>query len=283
MKHLVICILLAASLVSCSLLPGQKNKKPVVARFNGQYLYKDELAGIVPKGASVNDSTEMIHNYINNWVRTQLLVNQAENNLAEELKDFEKEVQQYRNSLIIYKYESELVRQKMDTAVSTQEIESYYRQNSNNFLLHENIVKAEYVAISKNSPNLTRLRMLMQSSKQSDKSLLEQLVHNLASDFLLGNNDWIPFVELARKVPLNTQDQEYFLNKNKFYELKDSSKHYLVKIYDYKTKESISPLSFETENIRKIILNKRKFDFISRMEEDLFKEAVKKKQFEIYK
>jgi predicted RNA binding protein with dsRBD fold (UPF0201 family) len=282
MKLLSTCLLLAVVFASCSLLPGHKSKKSAVARFNGQYLYKDELAGIVPKGSSVNDSTEMIHNYINNWVRTQLLVNQAENNLAEELKDFEKEVQQYRNSLIIYKYESELVRQKMDTAVTPQEIESYYRDNSANFLLHENIVRAEYVSVSKSSPNLSKIRMLLQSNKPEDKGLLEQLVHNLKTDFLLGNKDWIPFVELARKVPLNTQDQEYFLNKNKFYEIKDSLNHYLVKIYDYKTKESISPLSFETENIRKIILNKRKFEFLSRMEEDLFKGAVKKKKFEIY-
>jgi hypothetical protein len=282
-KNLISLILISASVVSCTLLPGRKGERVAAARYNDKYLYRDELSGIVPKGTSAADSTEVIHNYINNWIRTELLVNQAENNLADELKDFEKEVQQYRNSLIIYKYESELVRQKLDTSITDSEIEKYYNQNQNNFLLRENIVKAEYVSINKNSPLIPRIRSLMQSNKPSDRSILEQLVHTHASGFMLGNKDWLPFVELNRKVPIKDQDQESFLSKNMFYETNDSVFHYLVKIYDYKIKESVSPLSFETQNIRQILLNKRKFEFLSRMEQDVFNNALKKKKFEIYK
>jgi hypothetical protein len=282
-KNLISLILISTSVVSCSLLPGRKGERVAAARYNDKYLYRDELSGIVPKGTSAADSTEVIHNYINNWIRTELLVNQAENNLADELKDFEKEVQQYRNSLIIYKYESELVRQKLDTSITDSEIEKYYNQNQNNFLLRENIVKAEYVSINKNSPLIPRIRSLMQSNKPSDRSILEQLVHTHASGFMLGNKDWLPFVELNRKVPIKDQDQESFLSKNMFYETNDSVFHYLVKIYDYKIKESVSPLSFETQNIRQILLNKRKFEFLSRMEQDVFNNALKKKKFEIYK
>jgi hypothetical protein len=282
-KNLISLILISASVVSCTLLPGHKGERVAAARYNDKYLYRDELSGIVPKGTSAADSTEVIHNYINNWIRTELLVNQAENNLADELKDFEKEVQQYRNSLIIYKYESELVRQKLDTSITDSEIEKYYNQNQNNFLLRENIVKAEYVSINKNSPLIPRIGSLMQSNKPSDRSILEQLVHTHASGFMLGNKDWLPFVELNRKVPIKDQDQESFLSKNMFYETNDSVFHYLVKIYDYKIKESVSPLSFETQNIRQILLNKRKFEFLSRMEQDVFNNALKKKKFEIYK
>jgi hypothetical protein len=56
-----------------------------------------------------------------------------------------------------------------------------------------------------------------------------------------------------------------------------------VAIAAYKSKESISPLNFETENIRAILLNKRKADMLSRMEEDLFNEAVKRNNYEIFK
>lgn len=282
MKQIAAILIVMISFVACSLLPGHKKDKTIVARYGDQYLYREDLAGIIQKGTSKNDSIETIHNYINNWVRTRLLVNQAENNLADELKDFDKEVQQYRNSLIIYKYESELVRQKLDTIVTPGEIQDYYNKNSANFLLRENIVKADYVIINKNSVLISRIRSLLNSDRENDRTMLADIVHKRASDFLIDHSSWIPFIELSRKIPINQPDEESFLHSNKFYETRDSINQYFLRIYDYKVKESISPISFESENIRKIILNKRKFDYLSRLEEDLFKEAVKKKKFEIY-
>jgi hypothetical protein len=56
-----------------------------------------------------------------------------------------------------------------------------------------------------------------------------------------------------------------------------------VAISAYKSKESISPLNFEIENIRTILLNKRKAELLKRMEEDLISDAVKRNKYEIYK
>lgn len=282
MARLIFIIPVALFMASCSLLPGHGSKQEPVARVNDKYLYRDDLKGLVPAGTAAKDSTDLVKTYINNWIRQQLLLQQAENNLSSDRMNFSKELEQYRNSLIMYEYESELVRQKLDTVITDKEISDYYQANLANFELRENIVKAGYVVVPLNSPLIPRIRTLMRSEKPSDSRALENLCQQHATTFSLNTENWMSFGDLQKIVPMNTDDQEDFLSKNRYFEVQDSASRYMVRIYDFKTRESVSPLSFEVQNIRSVILNKRRIELISRLEEDLFNDALKKKKFEIY-
>jgi hypothetical protein len=44
-----------------------------------------------------------------------------------------------------------------------------------------------------------------------------------------------------------------------------------------------SPLSFETDNIRQVIINKRKLQFIEEMKQSVYSQAKESGNFEIYK
>jgi hypothetical protein len=284
LRLLVILVFLASVLVSCNFLPGKgKSQEKAIARVYDKYLYKADLLGVVPAGTSANDSTEITVAYINNWVRHELLLKQAEDNLDESNRDFSKQIEQYRNSLIIYSYESELVKQKLDTVVAMSEIEEYYQKNQNNFHLRENIVLASYVIIGKNSPLATKLKSLLQSSREPDKEKLQTLCQENGADYLINDGTWMSFSDLTRKIPLTVDDQQEFLSRNKYFEVKDSTTMYFVAVSAYKSKESMSPLNFEVENIRIILLNKRKAELLARMEEDLLSDAVKRNKYEIYK
>ena len=98
---------------------------------------------------------------------------------------------------------------------------------------------------------------------------------------MINDGTWMSFADLTRKIPLTVDDQEEFLSKNKYFEVKDSTTMYYVAISAYKSKESISPLNFEIENIRIILLNKRKAELLKRMEDDLISDAVKRNKYEI--
>jgi hypothetical protein len=284
LRLLVISAFIITIFSSCSLLPQKaKNKDKAIARVNDKYLYQEDLLTVVPAGTSANDSIEMTAAYINNWVRQELLLKQAEDNLEETNRDFTDQIEQYRNSLIIYAYESELVKQKLDTVVPMTEIEEYYKQNQSNFHLRENIVLASYVIISKNSPVASKVKSLLTSNRDADKEKLQTLCQENNVDFLINDGTWMSFADLSRKIPLTVDDQEEFLSKNKYIEVKDSTTMYYVAISAYKSKESISPLNFETENIRIVLLNKRKAALLQRMEDDLISNAVKHKKYEIFK
>jgi len=269
-------------LSACSLFPGRKKQGKAISRVYDKYLYMDDLKGLIPKGSNAKDSIEITRTYINNWIRQELLIHQASSNLSDEQMDFEKQVEQYRNSLIIFQYESELVRQKLDTTVSMKEIEDYYQKNQANFQLHENILRAKYVILSENSPSTQRFRQLIRSNKDADSDKLTQLCQQEAVDFHLDDQTWMSFSEFASRIPLSVSDQEDFLSRNPYFEAQDSTFRYLVSVKEYKIKESVSPLSFQVGNIRAILLNKRKSEMLTRMEEDLYKVALGKKNFEIY-
>ena len=284
LRLLIISAFLVLVFSSCNLLPQKaKSKEKAIARVNDKYLYLEELIDVVPAGTAANDSIEITAAYINNWVRQELLLKQAEDNLEETNRDFTDQIEQYRNSLIIYAYEWELVNQKLDTVVPLSEIEEYYRKNQSNFHLRENIVLASYVIINKNSPVANKVKSLLTSSRDADKEKLQTLCQESNVDFSIHDGTWMSFADLARKIPITVDDQVEFLSKNKFIEIKDSTTMYYVAISAYKSKESISPLNFETENIRTILLNKRKATLLQRMEDDLISDAVKHKKYEIFK
>jgi len=285
MKRLLVLSVLFALLASAcdTILPKGENKKNAIARVYDKYLYAEDLAGVVPSGTSANDSIESVTAYINNWVRQELLLKQAEDNLDAANSDFSKQIEQYRNSLVIYAYESELVKQKLDTVIPMPEIEAYYKNNQNNFHLRENIVLASYVIVNKASPIAGKVKTLLQSKRKADLDKLQTLCQENGADFLINSDTWISFSDLTRKIPLTVDDQEDFLSKNKYYEVKDTATLYFVAIPEFKTKESISPLNFEIENIKTILLNKRKAELLTRMEEDLYNDAVKRNKYEIFK
>jgi len=284
LRLLVISAFFSIILISCNLLPGSKSThENAVARVYDKYLYAEELKNLIPAGTSANDSIEITSAYINNWVRQELLLKQAEDNLDESSTDFSRQIEQYRNSLIIYAYESELVKQKLDTVIPQTEIETYYNENKNNFYLRENIVLASYVIMEKNSPASTRVKLLLQSTNEADKEKLQTLCQENGAECLINDGTWISFSDLTRKIPLAVDDQQEFLSKNKFYEVKDSTTMYYVAISAFKSKESISPLNFEIENIRTILLNKRKAELLSKMEDDLISNAMKRNKYEIFK
>ena len=158
------------------------------------------------------------------------------------------------------------------------------QENQENFHLRENIVLASYVIISKNSPAATKIKSLLVSTREADKEKLQTLCQENGADYRINDGTtWMAFTDLTRKIPLTVDDQEDFLSKNKYYEVKDSTTMYYVAISAYKSKESMSPLNFETENIRTILLNKRKAELLKQMEEDLYNDAVKRNKYEIFK
>ena len=57
---------------------------------------------------------------------------------------------------------------------------------------------------------------------------------------------------------------------------------FMVRFEDYRLAESLSPIEMESDNIRNIILQKRKKELLSRMSDELYQNAVDNNVFEIY-
>ena len=256
--------------------------KEAVARVQDEYLYKEELASIIQPGLPAKDSLQLAKSYIENWIRNRLVLEKAEANLAEELKNVDRKLEQYRNSLIRYTYEREIIRQNLDTTVSDGDVQKYYNENKANFLLRDNIVKALYVKVKKNAPKVSQVRAWYKSDIPKDRKSLEDYCNKFASDFMSDDTTWHSFDDLLKKIPEKIFDKESYLRNNSTLEVEDSTDLYFVRIKDYKIRESQSPLSFVESDIRSLIVNKKKLDLIRDMEKSIYEEALKKNEFEIY-
>lgn len=265
----------------------KKDKKPdakPIAKAYENFLYPNDIKGIVPKGSKPADSAAIVKEYIQHWVEEQTLLHQAANNLTEQQMDLSKQIEDYKNSLIIYTYEKELVRQKLDTNVTNAEVEEYYNQNKKDFQLKNDIVKIIYVKVRHKVPGTDKLKSLMTSDNGKDKEKLAKYCYQYAENFFLDDNAWLMFDDVLKEIPIQTYNEDLFLqnNNNHFVQIDDTARTYFLAIKGYMVKNSMSPLSFEKENIKKILLNKRKMELIDDMKKNLLNEAQGKNEVQVY-
>ncbi len=279
MKKLLLFFLIGLS--ACMNI-DDKGSENVLARVFDEYLYESDLENLVPSGTSAKDSLSIAQGYINNWISQQLVLHKAKKNLKEEDKQFDKQLQEYKNSLITYQYESKLIRQQLDTIVSDEEIEKYYNGNIGNFELKNNIVKAFYARFRKDGEHIKKTKKFFYSKKPDARDSLEKYIENYSDLYFLDDESWILFDDLLKFVPIEAYNQEAYLKNHRKIELTDDQFFYLVNFSDFRIKEGTSPLSFEKGNIRQILINKRKLQVLKKMRQDIFDQAQQNNDFEVY-
>jgi hypothetical protein len=254
----------------------------IVAQVGEKTLTWAELEDVIPNNSSPEDSINLSETYIKDWVREQVVLRQAEENLSDEQKNFDELIENYRKSLLTYSYEQELVRQKLDTNVNEEEIEKYYNDNIKNFELKDYIVKVKFCALSSDSKDLKQMKKLFYSTESGDLVKWEALCIEKQAAYYFDEDRWMLWEDLVQKIPLEIFDVESFLKKNKSIELERNGNTHFISFLDYQLSGSQSPLSFEREKIKDMIINKRKIELLTRMREDLYQQAMEKKEVEIF-
>ena len=129
MKRVVIGLVLVLAFISCQ-NGGKDNNDKVVASVYDKNLYQSDLQDVLYEGISHSDSIVRTKAFIDNWIRRQLLIHEAENTIDASDLDFSKQMEDYRNSLIIFKYESDMIEKNLDTVVTDEEIAKYIADGS---------------------------------------------------------------------------------------------------------------------------------------------------------
>jgi hypothetical protein len=270
-----------ASLFACT-PAGNKGSGDVLVRVYDEYLYVSDLDDLVPPGTSIRDSLTMVRTFVQNWVDKTLLVKKAEENLPEDVKDLSKQLEEYRNSLIIFEYEKMLVKQEMDTVITSADIEEYYQANKSNFVLKEDILSMRYLILHVDSPAIRKFRTYMRSEELADQDSLALYSSKYAESFNRMLDQWIDLEEMTEIVPINEYSFGEFVANRRFLEVRDSAFVYMVYVNDYKPLDSIPPVVFVEKEIRNIILNRRKNELIKNMRQGVLLDATEHNQVEIY-
>ncbi|MBS1487843.1 MAG: peptidyl-prolyl cis-trans isomerase [Bacteroidetes bacterium] len=282
---IVACCLLG--LHSCDLIKMKKNgdansQRKVVARVDNARLYADELKGIVPEKATADDSATRVNAYVNSWIRKQLLIKEALQSIKIDEADLERKVQDYRYSLISYQFLNHYIREHLSDSVNKTSIEEYYRSHPDNFILKQNIIKGSYIKVSKDAPRTKRIKELMFSTKEKEMTELKSYCLGFSAAFHLADSSWIEFDKIAVNSPLmDIPNKIQFLQTYNYYETSDANFLYFLKVDAYKIADNVSPLEFVRQDIKNIILNKRKVELAKKLEDEIYENAAKKNEFEV--
>ena len=265
-------ISLLATLLLLSSCSRNVDEQPVLVSVYDQKLYANDLQGIVPPGLSPEDSLAIVDNYIEQWIQQAVILDKASKNVS---NSFDRELREYKNSLLVYNYERQIIDQLIDTSVTDLQIQEYYSQHKADFTLRSSIVKAVYVIAPLKSPAVAKLKKIVARGSFSERDIieLEETASRYGCSGFYDAETWIPFHALQNAVPVTAYNESLFLKQHRAITLSDDSLFYAARILDYKVTDDISPLDLQRDNIRAVLLNHRKVEILENLRSDLLREA----------
>jgi hypothetical protein len=267
---------------ACSDVAQEEEEGIKIAKVFDVYLTEEQLLRDLPDELKGEDSINFRTQYIENWVKEQVLVQTAENELPETKKDVDYQLMKYRNSLLIYEYEKQYISERLDTAVSMQEIQKFYKENQDEFFLRDFIVKTVYVKYTNNTPDLDKVSKWYKYKLPADEMNLKQHIDNFAVKFNYDTTNWMYFNDVLKDIPLQDFNKSSFIKNKKEVTFEEGEFIYFLNILDYKLKDELSPIEFEKQRIKSIILNMRTNEIRKVLNVQLYEDALNSKQIIIY-
>jgi hypothetical protein len=268
-------------LLSCNPFSTNGSTGEKIAEVNGKVLFKSDVETIFPAGMLPSDSLQLLQTYANNWARKQLVAQMAEQYLSKEQKNVSAELEDYRLSLLIYRYEKMYMEQRLDTIVSDREIEAFYNASTQNFILEKPIAQVIFIKVSEDIPPTKRIRAIYRSPLPEDREELERICSAVAEKYTNFNERWVNAEILANELPLAAGQIENEWG-NGYIETSANGYAYFVHLYQTAAAGAQAPVDYERETIRNIIRNKRKQELLKNLENYIYNEALNHNKLKLY-
>jgi hypothetical protein len=271
---------LVAVLSCCSYFGSSTSEKYVAKVDDKTYLLKD-LQSQLSTGMTKPDSLARVNDILTRWIKKELLLKMAEENLDASQRDLTRELEEYRNAMLIHRYEQQLLSQKLDTVLTETDIRHYYDIHPEKFTLDYNIVKAVYVEIPKKVSKSDQIKRWMSENSTRSMSELESYSFQYATKYDHFNNEWIDFNRILSRIPVPTDQPEHLLKSSKFHQFSDLNNYYFVLINDYILAGEKAPYDFVKDRIESLILNGRKMEFLQDLEKNIYEKGKRENRFTI--
>lgn len=281
MKYCFIFIAFVSLFSSC------KDTQPaddtdVLVRVKDRTLERSEVTNQVPRGASSTDSLLLAESLVKKWVKDALVYDVALRNLGDEKKEIDKLVEDYRRSLVRYRYQERLIREKLSGDILDSDKQKYYEANQVTFMLDKSLIKGLFLKIPVDAPGLSDVKGWYKSPSEASLEKIEKYSVQNASIYDYFYDKWVDFDEVMDNIPVHVANPNEFLKANKFVEVSDSSFCYLLNIKEYIPSGSVAPYEYAGPQIVEMLTNLRKVEFLRKFEEELYNDAIKSGDVKFY-
>ena len=283
MRKYIIYLLLPVLLCSCNAIQSLVHDDQVVAKVGKNKLYRSELERFIPNMVSGADSARLAEQYINTWAMDLLYLDVAEKELSKGELDVSVELEDFRRSLLKYRYEQRYINDRLDTLVTDEQIREYYAAHEAEFELKRPVLKARFVDMMKDSPKADEILRMMTSQEYKDVRRADTLAKTTALRYFDSSDTWMDANELAKSFGLDyTQMLSYLRWDNTIrYEPEGRGDLMVAYICDIR-RNGPAPLEYCADRIRDILMSARKHNLMDSLERDLLENALESKQFVIY-
>lgn len=271
-----ILFLLAAivlSLFACK-KSTQTDEPDALVKVNNRILSRSEVQKVIPKGSSSSDSLLLAESYIKKWIKDELIQEVALRNLGDDKELIDKLVDNYRRSLIRYRYQEKLINEKLSDEIQESDELTYYDANKDKFILNKNLVKGLFLKIPADAPNMSDVKGWYKSGSVSALEKIEKYSVQNAVIYEYFYDKWVDFDEIMDNVPQHLSNPDGFLRTSKTLEVTDSSFCYLLHIKEHLLKGQVEPYEYAQPRIKEILINQRKLEFIKEFEDELYNDAL---------
>lgn len=257
------------------------NTDNILVKVGESTLTNADLVSAMPSRLSARDSISFADNFIRQWINNRIFYNVAEKNIPD-LEQIDRLVSQYRQQLIIFEYQKQLISEKLDKEISEPDIENFYNENVDKFKLNSSIIKGLFLKIPENDPQINQVRKWYRSNTPQNIENIEKYSLKGAIIYEYFFDRWVSFDEVMENIPYGVQNEVDFLKTHKNLEVNEGGFYYLLNIDDYLLKGEKEPFDFARRQIRDILINKRKMQFFKDFENDLYNRALEKGQITFY-
>jgi len=229
---------------------------------------------VIPLESTPEDSTALAERFIDGWLRQQVVLHVSELNQPPVGSDMEAQIEDYRRSLVIFNYEQALVQQKLDTAVSAQEIAAYYDANQANFELKDNILRVRWFKVNEAEKRVLRkMEERFLRGDLDERRDVEIWLAQRGVSIIDRTESWISEMELRTAMALPAEETGPLSKVGKRV-VKEGTAAWFIEVVGSKDSTSPAPVELVEQDIRSILLNQRKLQLIAAMREDVYKDAI---------
>ena len=268
--------LLTVAILFCA--SCRRNVDPVVAQVYQYKLYTSEVQAGMPSGLSQEDSLALARDFIDSWVKEKLVLHEAERHLSPSEKNFDREMTEYRNSLLAQRYLDKIwMKDTANNTVSEKEIMDFAHSLDDRYTVEKEIVRVNYVKMPTHSDMLPRIRDILfdESKRLEQKDALVTLLGD-SIEYLLDDDEWLYLDDLQNEVAFQI-DVQKFVGRSAALQIEKEvgEKSVLLVILDYRSQRSVNETKEERAAAGMLLMNQRRAQFVNQYVQELYDKAVK--------
>lgn len=266
----VIGILLITSLGACKGTSGNKQEKNLIASVFKHNLYYNDIPEDLRNAANPADSSALVNGFVDQWIRKMLLLHEAEKRKPESL-DIEKLVEDYKQSLLINNLEKQVIVEELDTVISNSEYESLYETIKENHIQEYAVIRLSYFKIPEKAQQIDKF---YEWWKKDNKKRMHSYAEKYAETYLMEEDTWNKWEEV-KKIIDDVVLKRYSFQTPKSVQKNIGEYEYFVTIHEFADKGQISPLGIIRDQLKNIILQKRKTNVMDDYLERIYLKELK--------